>query len=175
MSTGGGTTVALLNGATYVRGGTGGWIQAADPCQPLGGWVVPAASGRTLTAYCAEGAAGSTYLTVQQSADGGSHWTNIPGQPVQLANERRSSTVTTAASAGVLAVAWANPMYGGGLSVSRNGGRTWTPAPLPKTAAGWRYVAARSGTALVALADPPAAVLWTSTTAGLTWTAHPIR
>jgi len=173
--TGGGTTVARLNGATYVRAGTGGWLRAAEPCQPLGGWVVPAASGRTLTAYCAEPAAGSTYLTVQQSADGGRRWTNIPGQSVRLANEGASSTATTAAGADVLAVAWANPIYGGGLAVSRDGGRTWTDAPLPKTGDGWRYVGARSGTALVALPDPPAAVLWSSATAGRTWTAHPIR
>ena len=175
VSTAGGTTVARLNGATYVRAGTGGWIRAAEPCQPLGGWVEPPASGRTLTAFCAEGAAGSTYLSVQQSADLGRHWTPVPGQPVRLANEGRSYTSITTANTRLLAVAWANPLYGGGLSITPDGGRTWTRAPLPKTGAGWRYVGARSATALVTLADPPAAVLWTSSTAGRTWTAHPIR
>jgi len=61
------------------------------------------------------------------------------------------------------------------LSITPDGGRTWTQAPLPKTRAGWRYVGARSATALVTLADPPAPVLWTSSTAGRTWTPHPIR
>ena len=75
----------------------------------------------------------------------------------------------------MLAVGWAISEYGGGLSVSRDGGRTWAAAPLPKAGAGWRYVGARSATALVALPDPPAAVLWTSGTAGRTWTARPIR
>jgi hypothetical protein len=175
VSTAAGTTVALLNGETHVRVGTGGWIRAAQPCQPLGGSAEPSASGRTLTAFCAEGAAGSTYLSVQQSADLGRHWTPIPGQPLRLANEGRSHTSTTAASARLLAVAWANPLYGGGLSITPDGGLTWTDTPLPKTGAGWRYVGARSATTLVALADPPAATLWTSSTAGRTWTPHPIR
>jgi hypothetical protein len=175
VSTAGGTTVAQLNGATYVRAGSGAWIHTTEPCQSLPDRVEPAASGRTLTAFCAEGAAGSTFLSVQQSTDLGRHWTPVRGQPVQLANEGRSSTSTTAASTRLLAVAWANPLYGGGLSISPDGGRTWTHAPLPKTGAGWRYVGARSATALVALPDPPAAVLWTSNAAERTWTPHSIR
>jgi hypothetical protein len=176
VSTAGATTVAQLNGATYVRAGIGGWIQATEPCQSLGGGrVEPPASGRTLTAFCAEGAAGSTYLSVEQSADLGRHWTPVPGRSVQFANEGRLHTSTSIASARVLAVAWANPLYGGGLAITPDGGRTWTHTPLPQTGAGWRYVGARSATALVALPDPPAAVLWTSNTAGRTWAPHPIR
>ena len=84
----------------------------------------------------------------------GRHWTPIPGQPVQLANEGRSHTSTTSASARLMAVARANPLYGGGLSITPDGGRIWTRARLPKTGAGWRCVGARSATALVSLADP---------------------
>lgn len=176
VSTAGGTTVARLNGATYVRARAGGWVRAAEPCPTLGGgWVEPPASGRTLTAFCEEGAAGSTFFNVEQSADLGRHWTPVPGQPVRLANKGQSHSSATVASAHLLAVAWANPLYGGGLSITPDGGRTWTQAPLPKTRAGWRYVGARSATALVTLADPPAPVLWTSSTAGRTWTPHPIR
>jgi hypothetical protein len=172
VSTGGGTTVATLAGAVYVRRGSGGWTRAADPCWPLGGPVVAPASGSTLTAYCAEGAAGSVYLTIRQSTDLGGHWSAVAGGALRLPN---SVTALTAGSASVLAAAAASPDLGGGLSVSRDGGRTWAAAPLPRTGDGWRYVGARSATALVALPDPPAAVLWTSGTAGRTWTAHPIR
>jgi len=178
VSTAGGTTVAVLNGTTFVRRGTGSWTRAVQPCRPLSGWVEPAASGRTLTAFCSEGAAGTTYLTIQQSTDGGQHWTTVTGQPVGLVNDGRSRTAVTVGSARVLAVAWANRLYGsryGGLTVSRDGGHTWTNAALPRAGAGWRYVGARSASALVALADPAAAVLWTSDSAGRLWTAHPIR
>jgi hypothetical protein len=178
VSTAGGTTVAVLNGVTYVRRGPGGWTRATEPCRPLSGWTEPAAAGHMLTSFCSEGAAGTTYLTIQQSADNGRHWTTVPGQPVRLVNDGRSHTAIAAASARVLAVAWANRLYSGrygGLTVSRDDGRTWTDAALPKTGAGWRYIGARSATALVALADPPTAVLWTSDTAGRSWTPHPIR
>jgi hypothetical protein len=116
-----------------------------------------------------------TFLSVEQSADLGRHWKPVPGQPVQFANEGQSHSSATVASAHLLAVAWANALYGGGLSVTPDRGRTWTHALLPKTGAGWRYVGARSATALVTLADPPAPVLWTSNTAGRTWTPYPIR
>ena len=104
-----------------------------------------------LTSFCSEGAAGTTYLTIQQSADSGRHWTTVPGQPVRLVNDGRSHTAIAAASARVLAVAWANRLDSGrygGLTVSRDGGRTGTDAAVPKTGAGWRYIGARSATAL---------------------------
>jgi hypothetical protein len=81
----------------------------------------------------------------------------------------------TAGSASVLAGVWAIPDLHGTVQVSQEGGRTWAEAGLPRTAAGWRYVGARSGTALVALPDRPAAALWTSDTAGGTWVARPLR
>jgi hypothetical protein len=172
VSTGGGTTVVSVGRARYVRRGSGGWTRTADPCRPLGGPVVAPASGSTLTAYCAEGAAGSVYLTIRQSTDLGRHWTSVPGPGLRLPN---GLTALTAGSATTLAAAAANPDLGGGLSVSRDGGRTWSAVPMPGKSIGWRYVGARSATALVALLDPPAPALWTSDTAGRTWTVHPIR
>ena len=172
VSTGGGTTVFSLDRARYVRRGTSGWTRMTEPCRPLGGTVVAPASGFTLTAYCAEGAAGSVYLTIRHSADLGQHWTTVPGRGLQLPN---GLTALTAGSATTLAAAAALPDLGGGLAVSRDGGRTWSAVPTPRRSIGWRYVGARSATALVALVDPPAAALWTSDTAGRTWTVHPIR
>jgi hypothetical protein len=172
VSTGGGTTVVTLNGARYVRRGTGGWTRMAEPCQALGGPVVAPASGRTVTAYCTEGAAGSLFLTVRQTTDLGRLWVTIAGRPLQLPD---GLVTLTAGSASTLAGASASRDLLGRISVSRDGGRTWADPPLPHTAAGWRYVGARSATALVALPEPPAAVLWTSDTAGRTWTPHPIR
>ncbi len=172
VSTGGGTTVVTLNGARYVRRGTGGWTRMAEPCQALGGPVVAPASGRTVTAYCTEGAAGSLFLTVRQTTDLGRLWVTIAGRPLQLPD---GLVTLTAGSASMLAGASASRDLLGRISVSRDGGRTWADPPLPHTAAGWRYVGARSATALVALPEPPAAVLWTSDTAGRTWMPHPIR
>jgi len=144
----------------------------AEPCRPLGGSVVAPASGATLTAYCAEGAAGSVYLTIRQSTDLGRHWITVPGTGLRLPN---GLTALTAGSATTLAAAAALPDLGGGLAVSRDGGRTWSTVPTPGEHIGWRYVAARSATALVALVDPPATTLWTSDTAGRAWTVRPIR
>lgn len=172
LSTGGGTTVLSLDRTRYVHRGTTGWTRMAEPCRPLGGTVVAPASGVTLTAYCAEGAAGSVYLTVRQSADLGRHWTTRPGPPLRLPD---GLTALTAGSASTLAAAAALPDLGGGLSVSRDGGRTWSAVPTPRRSIGWRYVGARSATALVALVEPAAPALWTSDTAGRTWTVHPIR
>ena len=171
VSTGAGTTVVMIDGKTYARRGTGGWIRVAEPCQPLGGAVVAPASGTTLIAFCGEGAAGSLFFTIQRSIDLGRHWTTVTGQPLQL----HGLVSLTAGSASVLAGGWALQDLHGTVQVSRDGGRTWADAGLPRTADGWRYVGARSGTALVALPEPPAAVLWTSDTAGRTWVARPIR
>jgi hypothetical protein len=172
VSTGGGTTVFTLDHARYVHRGASGWTRIAEPCRPLGGSVVAPASGSTLTAYCAEGAAGSVYLTIRHSTDLGLHWTTVPGPVLRLPN---GLIALTAGSATTLAAAATNPDLGGGLSVSRDGGRTWSAVPTPRKSIGWRYVGARSATALVALVDPPAPTLWTSDTAGRTWTVHRIR
>jgi hypothetical protein len=172
VSTGTGTTVVMIGGKTYLRRGTSGWIHVAEPCPPFDGSVVAPASGTTLTAFCGEGAAGSVFFTVRQSTDLGRHWVTVTGPPLQLPNGLVS---LTAGSASVLAGASASQDLRGAIRISRNGGRTWADAGLPRTAAGWRYVGARAGTALVALPEPPAAVLWTSDTAGRTWAPHPIR
>ena len=172
VSTGAGLTVFSFDGARYVHRRTGGWTRMTEPCQPLGGAVVAPASGATLTAYCAEGAAGSVYLTIRQSTDLGRHWTTVPGAALRLPN---GLTAVTAGTATVLAAAAAVPDLGGGLAVSRDGGRTWSVVPTPSKSIGWRYVGARSATALVALVDPPAPTVWTSDTAGRSWTVHPIR
>jgi hypothetical protein len=171
VSIGGGTTVVMTGDGIYVKRGTGGWTRAAEPCQPHYGGVIAPASGTTLIGFCEDGAAGSIFFTFLRSTDLGRHWSTVTGQPLQL----HGQISLTAGSASLLAGAWAMPDLHGTVQVSRDGGRTWAEAGLPRTAAGWRYVGARSGTALVALQEPPAAVLWTSDTAGRTWTAHPIR
>jgi hypothetical protein len=172
VSTGAGLTVVSFDGARYVHRRTAGWSRMTEPCRPLGGPVVAPASGATLTAYCAEGAAGSVFLTVRQSSDLGRHWTTTPGRALGLPD---GLTGLTAGSATTLAAAAAVPDLGGALAVSRNGGRTWSTVPTPAHSIGWRFVGARSATALVALLDPPSPTLWTSDTAGRTWTVHPIR
>jgi hypothetical protein len=175
VSTGAGLTVFSFDsfgGARYIHRRTAGWTRMTEPCQSLGGAVVAPASGATLTAYCAEGAAGSVYLTIRQATGLGQHWTTVPGAALRLPN---GLTALTAGSATTLAAAAAVPDLGGGLAVSRDGGRTWSALPTPSRSIGWRYVGARSATALVALVDPPAPTLWTSDTAGRTWTVHPIR
>ena len=172
VSTGGGTSVFSLDHARYVHRAASGWTRIAEPCRPLDGSVVAPASGSTLSAYCAEGAAGSVYLSIRHSTDLGRHWTTGSGPALRLPN---GLTALTAGSATTLAAAAAHPDLGGGLSVSRDGGRTWSAVPTPGKSIGWRYVGARSATALVALVDPPAPTLWTSDTAGRTWTVHPIR
>jgi hypothetical protein len=172
VSTGAGLTVFSFDRARYLHRVTAGWTRMTEPCQPLGGAVVAPASGATLTAYCAEGAAGSVYLTIRQSTDLGQHWTTVPGPALRLPN---GLTAVTAGSATTLAAAAAVPDLGGGLAVSRDRGRTWSAVPTPAKSIGWRYIGARSATALVALVDPPAAALWTSDTAGRTWTIHRIR
>jgi hypothetical protein len=85
VSTGVGLTVFSLDGARYLHR-TAGWTRMTEPCEPLGGAVVAPASGATLTAYCAEGAAGSVYLTIRQSTDLGRHW----GQPGRRRRRRRA-------------------------------------------------------------------------------------
>jgi hypothetical protein len=177
VSTGAGIAVVTLNQVVYVRH-AGAWSRAAAACTaeigvpPGPGRVIPPAAGSTLTAFCPEGAAGSAYFTIRQSADFGRHWGAVPGPALRLPNGLIS---LTAGSASVLAGASATPDLRGGLFVSQNGGRTWAAAALPRTVAGWRYVGARSATALVALADPPAPTLWTSADGGRSWPAHPIR
>ena len=172
VSTGAGLTVFSFGGARYIHRRAAGWTRMTEPCHPLGGPVVAPASGSALTAYCAEGAAGSVYLTIRQSTDLGRHWTTVRGAALRLPD---GLTAVTAGSATTLAAAAAAPDLGGGLAVSRDRGRTWSAVPTPSKSIGWRYVAARSATALVALVDPPAATLWTSDTAGRTWTVQPIR
>lgn len=172
VSTGAGLAVFSFDRARYIHSRTAAWTRMTEPCQPLGGAVVAPASGATLTAYCAEGAAGSVYLTIRQSTDLGQHWTTVPGSAVRLPN---GLTAVTAGGATTLAAAAAVPDLGGGLAVSRDRGRTWSTVRTPLRSIGWRYVGARSATALVALVDPPAPTLWTSDTAGRTWTIHPIR
>jgi photosystem II stability/assembly factor-like uncharacterized protein len=172
VSTAAGLTVFSFDHARYIHRRTGGWTRMTEPCQPLGGAVVAPASGATLTAYCAEGAAGSVHLTIRQSTDLGQHWTTVPGAALRLPN---GLTAVTAGSATTLAASAAVPDLGGGLAVSRDHGRTWSAVPTPANSIGWRYVGARSATALAALVDPPAPTLWTSDTAGRTWTVHPIR
>jgi hypothetical protein len=171
VSTGAGMVTAVLDGATFVRTTDGRWHRAAVPC--LGGpaAVVAPASGSTVTAFCAEGAAGSVYLTVRQSSTAGRTWT-APVGPLRLPNGLLSFS---AASATRLAVASANPDTLGGLSISADGGRHWAAASLPRTAAGWRYVGARSATSLVALAEPPAGSIASSSTGGRTWSVLVIR
>jgi hypothetical protein len=171
VSTGAGLVVAVLGSGVFVRHGTQ-WTPATRPCLDPTASVVAPASGSTLTAYCPEGAAGSVYLTVRQSSDFGRHWATVNGPALRLANGPLS---VTAGSTSVLAAATTNPDTKGGISVSRDGGRTWVPPSLPRTAAGWRYVGARSASALVALQEPPAPVLWATGDAGRSWTAYRIR
>jgi hypothetical protein len=171
VSTGSGLVAATLGAAVFVADGAGRWRRAGNPCPAALAGVVAAASGGTLVAFCAEGAAGSLYLTARRSANRGRTWT-APSAPVRT---RTGQVTVTAGSAAMLAVAASNPDLGGSLQTSRNGGATWTAAALARGGDGYRYVGARSDTSLVALASPPAAVVWTTSTAGRTWTRLPIR
>ena len=171
VSTGGGQVVVASGAAVYVRR-AGVWARRALPaCLASHGPVLATASGTGLVASCGEGAAGSIYYTLYRSANGGATWTQS-GTPLRLTNGHMT---LTAASLTVVAGASASPDLGGSLVVSRDGGTTWVDAGVPKQAEGWRYVGARSGTALVALAQPPVSAIWVSDTAGRTWNEYRIR
>jgi photosystem II stability/assembly factor-like uncharacterized protein len=170
VSTGTGLVVAELGKKIFVSTAAGQWQQATNPCEVTLAGVLAAATGGAVQAFCAEGAAGSLYVTVARSTDRGRSWTR-PSAPARIHN---GLVTLTAGSASLVAIAATSPDLGGNLLVSRDGGAHWASQTLTR-GEGYLYVGARSASSLVVLAGPPTGAIWTTSTAGRSWNRLPIR
>jgi photosystem II stability/assembly factor-like uncharacterized protein len=151
------------------------WQAAAQPCASAKPRSVTASAGSPrLFAICPTGDAGAgnaTYTTVY-SDDSGRSWQRQRDAALRLSNTQQ--TTFTSASANVLVIGDADPSIGEPrLQVSRDGGDSYRPVNggLPSKDGGWRYVGAVDSQSLVALPATPDGNLFTSSDAGLDWSA----
>ncbi|MFL6077591.1 MAG: hypothetical protein ACJ73S_29870 [Mycobacteriales bacterium] len=160
-----GTERAAIAGQAVYEGTGKAWARTGTiPCQTDS--LAASAAGTRLVTYCAEGAAGSAYLTAYYSDDHGASWRKS-GAALRVPSGHQSVTV---AGPSTLLVATSNPDTAGGLWRSTDAGQHWNQV----SGVNWWYVGATTSSDLVGVpAGAPAA--WSdSHDGGRTWASHRI-
>jgi photosystem II stability/assembly factor-like uncharacterized protein len=158
-----GTIRAAIAGQAVYQGTGKAWSRTGtSPCQSDN--MAASAAGTRLVVYCADGAAGSSYLSAYYSDDHGASWRKASAT-LRVPSGHESTTV---AGPSTLLVATTNPDTAGGLWRTTDAGQHWSQVETTN----WWYVGATTSSDLVGLPAGTSGSWAESHDGGRTWTAH---